>query len=144
MEIEIDGVKKGADKTEVQAPVHPDFEERGERTIPVDVNKIIIEKGDYETLKGKEVGLMNLFSVELGVKSKYISDQVKMETPKVHWVSKKHVEAEVVMPDGDRKKVLLEPEIEKTETDDVIQLMRIGFCRVEKHGKDIVLYYAHK
>lgn len=144
IEIEVEGVKEGTNRKEIEAPVHPEYEERGKRIIPVNVNKIIIEKADYEKLKGKEVGLINLFSVKLGVKARYLTDEVNMETPKIHWVSEKTVEVEVVMPDGDRITALLEPEIERAKDGDIIQLMRIGFCRVERRGKDVVLYYAHK
>lgn len=131
-------------KKSTAAPVHPDFSKRGKRKIPVAPDEIYIEKRDYEKFKGKEVGLINLFSIKLGENSKFLSEKIKMESPKLHWVSKHHVKIKIVMPDGTVKDALAEPDIEKAETGDVIQLVRTGFCRVDKSKKDIVLYFAHK
>ncbi|MHA1743245.1 MAG: glutamate--tRNA ligase, partial [Candidatus Heimdallarchaeota archaeon] len=60
-----------------------------------------------------------------------------------HWVSG-GVEVKIVMPDGSVKKAVAEPDVKKLKEGDLIQLTRVGFCRVDKVNKDIVLYFAHK
>ena len=144
MKISIQGVKDGGKKKSATASLHPDSPKRGKRKIPVSLDEVYVERADYENLKGKEVGLMNLFSIKLGVDSKFTTDEVKMESPKVHWVSEPHEKIRIVMPDGSTKDALAEPDIRKAKTGDTIQLVRTGFCRVENDGKDIVLYFAHK
>jgi glutamyl-tRNA synthetase len=144
MKISVEGVKRPESRKSTTAPLHPDFSERGNRKISVNLDEIYVERGDYERLKGKEVGLMNLFSVNLGIKSEFLGDEVKMQSPKIHWVSESHVKINIMMTDGSTKEALAEPSIRDTKTDDVIQLVRTGFCRVENDGKDIVLYFAHK
>jgi len=126
------------------APLHPDFPRRGKRKIPVVPNEIYIEKGDYEKFNGKEVGLINLFSAKLDKDSKFVSEKIKMESPKIHWVSEPNVKIKIIMPNGEVKSALAEPDIRKAKVDDLIQLVRTGFCRVDKSKKDIVLYFAHK
>lgn len=135
---------KKREKRYTTAPLHPDFPKRGKKTIPVVSSDIYIEKEDYEKYKDKEVGLMNLFSVKLGAKSKLISEEIKMESPKIQWVSEPHVEIKIVMPNGEIKTAMVEPDIVKAKVGDVVQLMRTGFSRVDKNKRDIVLYFAHK
>lgn len=144
MKISIQGVKGWESGKVAKAPLHPDFSNRGNREIPVNVNELYVEKDDYKKYKDKEVGLMNLFSVKLDDNAAFLSHDVKMESPKIHWVSEQNVKVKVVMHDGSIKEVIAEPNIENTKTDDVIQLVRTGFCRVEKQGKNTVLYFAHK
>lgn len=131
-------------KRHTRAPLHPELPKRGKRKIPVLTDEIYIEREDYEKYKGKEVGLINLFSVMLGKNSKFVSDNIKIDSPKVHWVSKPHVKIKIIMPDGEVKNAIAEPDIRKSKVDDLIQLVRVGFCRVDKGEKDIVLYFAHK
>jgi glutamyl-tRNA synthetase len=142
--ISIEGTEKSANKGAASAPLHPEFPERGQRSIPITPAEVYIEKEDLKKLEGNEVGLIGLFSVKLGMKADFISDSIKMESPKVQWVSVPNVKVRIVMPDGAEKEVLAEPDIKNTKDGDIIQLVRIGFCRVEKDGEGRVLYFAHK
>jgi glutamyl-tRNA synthetase len=130
------------DKVEVQ--LHPDFPERGKKQVMVDTNKICIEKEDREKFKGKEVGLINLFSVRLDEDVEYVSKEIRYDIPKIHWVSEPNVKIKIVMPNGEIKQALAEPTMRSLKEGDIVQLYRIGFCRVDKAEKDIVLYFAHK
>lgn len=139
----------GAMKTRTaEAPLHPEFPKRGSRRIPVNPKSIYIESKDMERLKGEEVGLMNLATVKLGEESEFKSGNLEFSTPKVHWVSEPNEKIRIVMPDGSVVEALAEPDIKNAKVDDVIQLMRIGFCRVDKvsnePGKERVLYFSHK
>jgi len=124
----------------VRVVLHPDFPERGKRTIPVDTKSIYIEKDDFEKFKGKEVGLAYFCTIKLGKKSKFVSSRVKYEVPKIHWVSEPHEKVKILMPDGKEVKAFGEPLIKKLKEGEIIQLFRVGFCRI---GKDI-LHFAHK
>jgi len=124
--------------------MHPDFPERGTRKIPVNTQRIYLEKDDIEKLEGKEVGLINLFSVRIDKKVEFLSNEISYDIPKIHWVSEPNVEIKIIMPNGEIKKALAEPSVEELKEGEIVQLYRIGFCRVNKTGKDKVLYFAHK
>ncbi|HKZ45664.1 MAG TPA: glutamate--tRNA ligase, partial [archaeon] len=128
-----------------KAPLHPDFPKKGKRTIPVNTKKIYIEREDFEKFKGKEVRLMDLFNVSISGKSEFTSKEMKVETPKIQWASEPNIKIKVMMPDGKIIEALAEPEIKNVKEDEMIQLVRIGFCRCDKNdGGGIVLCFAHK
>ncbi|MEM5882667.1 MAG: glutamate--tRNA ligase [Candidatus Aenigmatarchaeota archaeon] len=130
---------------EVKIPLHPDFPERGYRTLPVKTDEIFVEKEDLKKFRNKEVGLINLFSIKLKKNAEFISEKIRMETQKIQWVSEPNFNVELVMPDGKVKKGIAEPEIKKVKNDEIIQLQRIGFARVDEVSEDkIVLFFAHK
>jgi glutamyl-tRNA synthetase len=137
-------VKKAPKIKNVKASLHPDFPKRGCRNIPLNVEKIFVERDDFEKFKNKEVGLMNLFSVRLKKAAEFKSEKIKMEMQKIHWVSENNLKIKIVMPDGSIKKAVAEPDIKNLKENELVQLVRFGFCRVDKVNKDIVLYYAHK
>lgn len=128
----------------IKAKHHPDFPERGFREIPVDVEKIYIDVNDLEKFKGMEIRLMDLFNIKLGEKIEYTDDEVKPEIPKINWVSEPNCGLKIVMPDGSVRMAVGEPSMGKLKEDSLIQLIRIGFCRVDKSGKETVLYFTHK
>jgi glutamyl-tRNA synthetase len=137
-------VEKAPKIKSVKADLHPDFPKRGSRNIPVDTEKILIEKDDFEKFKNKEIGLINLFEIKLKKMAEFKSEKIKMEIPKIHWVSGNNVKIKIVMPDGSVKEAIAESDVKNLKENDLVQLVRIGFCRVDKANKDIVLYYAHK
>ncbi|MBI2547447.1 MAG: glutamate--tRNA ligase, partial [Candidatus Aenigmarchaeota archaeon] len=132
---------KGADVKVVKAHMHPDFPKRGYRKIPVDVNKMYIEKNDFEKLHDTEVGLMNLFSVKLNKISEPTSKEVKYEIQKIHWVSEPNVKIKIVMPDGKEIGALAESSVKKVKKGEIVQFPRIGFARLDKN---MTFYFAHK
>jgi len=145
VKISIDGVPAKLAKTkDVVVPAHPDNEKLGKRKIPLNLGAVYVERHDLENLHGKRIGLMNMFSVELGDNVKFSSEKIEMSDPKAHWVSEPNVSIMVVMPDGERRSAIAEPDIAKAKVGDVVQLVRFGFCRVDQTGKDMVLYFAHK
>jgi glutamyl-tRNA synthetase len=130
-----------------KAPLHPDFKKRGFRLLKVNPTKIYVEKNDLEKFTGKEVGLMNLATVKLGKKSNFVSDKIKTETQKIHWISGPYVLVKVIMPNGSTKRAVGEEAMLELKENAIIQMQRVGFAcvdRVDKTKKDIVLYFAHK
>jgi glutamyl-tRNA synthetase len=141
--IEIE-IKNSPNPKKVSVHLHPDFPKRGDRTIPVNVKKIIISKQDFKKYKGKEIRLIGLFNIKLGKKAEFTSEKNILEMPKIQWVSENNILVKIVMNDGTIKKGLAEPEIKKLKIDDRIQFMRFGFCRVDQTGKETVFYFTHK
>jgi glutamyl-tRNA synthetase len=137
-------VKGAPDINETEALLHPDFPERGKRKIPVNTGKIFIEREDFEKLKNKEVGLINLFTIKLRKKAEFISEKIKFDTQKIQWVSEPNTKVKIIMPDGSIKEGVAEPSIRNIKENDLIQLVRVGFARCDKKDGEIVLYFAHK
>ncbi|MBI2084212.1 MAG: glutamate--tRNA ligase [Candidatus Aenigmarchaeota archaeon] len=136
-------VKNSKPRT-VEAQLHPDFPGRGRRRIHVDTNAIYVEEEDYRNFKGREVGFMNLFSAKLDKNSVVTSENVKYDIQKIHWVSGPNAKIKVVMPDGKVVKGVAEPSIKKLKVGSLVQFPRIGFARVNKQGRETVLYFTHK
>lgn len=128
----------------VKASAHPNNVSLGERVIPVKPDAIYVEKRDFEKFRGRKVGLMNLCSVELDESARFAGEKIEMADPKIHWVSEPNVRVTVVMPYGDDMRAIAEPDITKAKAGDIVQLVRFGFCRVDRVGDDTVLYFAHK
>ena len=128
----------------VRVHLHPDFPKRGFRQIPVNVNKILISRTDFEKYKGKEVRLIGLFNIKLDKKAEFISKKVIMKMPKIQWVSEKNMKINVLMPNGSKKNGIGEPEINKLKIDKRIQFVRFGFCRLDKKKLGIFFYFTHK
>ena len=140
----IDPVMISVKRTKVKstkALIHPDFPKRGTRKIPVNANKIYVERSDFENFHDNEVGLMNLFSVRLKKNSEMTSKDVKYEIQKIHWVSDTNVKIKIIMPDGKELEAFAEPSIKKVKKGDVVQFPRIGFARLDKN---MTFYFAHK
>ena len=127
-----------------KVPFHPDFPERGIREIKL--SKILfVEKEDFEKLRGREVGLIYLGTVKLDKISEFISQEVNIKLPKIQWVPERFVEIEIFMPNGKIVKGIGEPGLLNTKVDDIIQLVRIGFCRVDEIKENkVILFFAHK
>lgn len=137
---------KNAPKIEkVEVPLHPDFPERGDRKLPVKIEKIYVEKQDLKKFRNKEIGLINLFSVKLKKKAEFISEKIKMEVQKIQWVSEPNVKIKIIMPDGSIREGIAEPEVKNLKEDQIIQLQRIGFARVDGVSDEkVTLFFAHK
>jgi glutamyl-tRNA synthetase len=137
-------IKNSPEIKEVKINLHPDFPERGYKKVPVDMNNILIEKEDWEKYKDKEVGLMYLATVKIGSNPVFISREIPLEIPKIHWCSEPNLRIKIVMPNGKTVEAVGEPAMKELKPDQMIQMPRVGFARVEKVYKDIILYYTHK
>jgi glutamyl-tRNA synthetase len=127
----------------VRIHLHPDFPRRGFRDIPVN-NNIFISREDFDKFKGKEIRLIGLCNVKLGKKAEYTGEQVKPEMQKIQWVSEKNVPIKVVMGDNSIVKCIGEPEVKKLKPNTELQLIRFGFCRVDKTKPKLSMYFTHK
>jgi glutamyl-tRNA synthetase len=87
---------------------------------------------------------MYLLTIDNLKNSKFLSREIPFEVPKIHWVSEPNVKIKIFMPDGSIKEALAEPSIKNVKEDDIIQLVRVGFCRVDSVNGEFLLYFAHK
>ena len=63
----------------------------------------------------------------------------------IHWIPEDdNVEVEVVMPDASTVKGLAEPSCRNLKVDDIVQLERFGFARLDEIDDKLRFYFAHK
>ncbi len=136
-------VKGGKDIKEIQEPLHPDRPEKGKRKMPVNTETIFVSGEDFEKLKGKIVRLKGLFNVRLDSISEFSGNEIVREMPKIQWVSEPNVKVNIIYPKK-RIEALGEKSMENLSVDDVIQMERIGFGRIDKKEETIDVVFAHK
>ncbi len=124
---------------------HPDFEERGTRSVPVDPGSIYIDGSDFEEMEGSVVRLKELYNVELESEAPYRGDDLVSEMAKIQWVSNPNLPAKVIMPDGSVLMGLADPGIRDLRPGSVIQFVRFGFCRLDsREGEEHLFRFAHR
>jgi len=133
----------------VTEPFHPDFPERGNKSLPVEINNILISGDDWKRLKGKTFRLKGLANIKLSGKTgKYAGDDLDKDMKKIQWVSRPGVDIEMIVPDGNQlhvRKGVGEPAMSKLKKGELIQLERVGFGIIDAVKKDkIRILWAHK
>ena len=117
---------------------HPEREDT--RKVAVS-GRLYVSGEDFRKFKGQEVRLMDLFNVVLDTKARLAKNQeFDMKTPKIQWVAERNVKLDVLFPDR-VEKALGEEAIGRLGEGEIIQMIRIGFGRVEKQG---TVVFAHK
>ncbi len=131
---------------------HPDKKETRKIVLS---NKLFVSGEDFKNLKGKDARLIDLFNVKLDRNAVYSkSQEFGFETKKIQWVAMEGdgqnpsrtetVKVKLVTPEGVKEGVG-EKALLKLKPDDMIQMLRIGFGRVDSVAKDqITIYFAHK
>ncbi|MBR6871515.1 MAG: glutamate--tRNA ligase [Candidatus Methanomethylophilaceae archaeon] len=139
----------GVDKIVGSAPLHPDHPERGSRKYELEFPRTIYISGEDSSLfaDAKKIRLKDLCNIEYSLPAKYLGDDVsilKTGVRAVQWVGKESVDACILMPDGTVSKGLIENAV-LSEKNDMVQLERIGFARIEKKSdKGVSLVFAHR
>ncbi|TXT57344.1 MAG: Glutamate--tRNA ligase [Candidatus Thorarchaeota archaeon] len=142
-----------------EAPVHPDFPERGVRKIelvPNPENSLIevgISERDYEKLDAKElVRLKDLanFVLEKGkspaliFQSRDVDDVRDAGGRMIHWIPKHDcVPVEMTMIDGEVITGLAESGIKDMKSGTFLQFERVGFVKIYSTDDGIKLAFAH-
>jgi glutamyl-tRNA synthetase len=142
----------------VSAPLHPDFPERGCRTLSIgsdgEICRVLISSSDYEILQeGEFVRLMEAFNISvleknLKVISKFesepLEDARERKARLIQWVPKEdNVNVRVISPSGIVRGVG-EKELLNVEVDEIVQFERFGFVRIDEKNAEIIAYFAHK
>ena len=139
----------GIDSIQGEAPRHPDHPERGSRKYSLDGNKTVyLAHSDSDMFEQeKRIRLKDLCNLNYGQPAVYDGNDISVLKNGVHavqWVADGGVGAKLLMPDGSVLEGYVEPEILK-ETNDMVQLERVGFARLEKNSKDgVTLVFAHR
>ncbi|WP_276250441.1 glutamate--tRNA ligase [Haloarcula rara] len=128
-------------------PLHPDFEDRGRRDIPVDPGVVV--EGDDLPDHGDRVWLKGYGCVRHTRDAfEYVGDDITAVREEgvdvVHWAPADGPELRLRTMDGDVTGVA-EPGYLDYEADDMLQFERIGFARVDRVDPDgeSVAYFAH-
>jgi glutamyl-tRNA synthetase len=146
---------------EAHLPLHPERPELGNRTLkvaPIDgAARVWLSKNDLAVFdKSKVVRLMELFNVEMqgtapgGTQVRYHSQEYaeakKLRAPLLQWLPEtQHLPFQTVMPDNTRVRGLVEENILAESVGSVIQMVRIGFGRIDSiDNSSIVTYFSHK
>jgi glutamyl-tRNA synthetase len=129
-------------------PVHPEFEERGQREIPVD-GGVFVERADLPPA-GERVWLKGLGCVRhTGDTFESVDAPLSVTREEgvdiVHWVpAGENVPVRLRTPGGDVSGYA-EPGVSACTADDVLQFERVGFARVDSPDTDpVVAYFAHR
>ena len=127
----------------VPIQIHPEKKET--RKLPV-TSRVYISREDFRKLKGKKVRLLDLFNVNLDKKTKSLKSQaISDSVQKIQWVPQGGIDVTVINPDGKELRGVGEPAMKGLAKGDVIQMLRIGFGRVDKKTKTgIQIVFAHK
>lgn len=145
-------VNHAPDLEEVEVPVHPESDET--RTINLRRDKQELQlylpasDTDEDFLR-----LKNLFNLEIKARSdsnlevEYAGRDHELALERnasiVQWVPSDGKQCEVVMPDGERVKGLVEG-VQELSEGQVVQFVRFGFVRIDSLSKDkIKAYFAH-
>jgi len=147
-EIKID---KAPEQT-VRLDLHPDFPKRGKRGFTTKQDFYIMED-DFKNLKQRKLyRLMDCLNFKKNGR-KITFDSLEYEKYKekgeaiMHWlpVQKGLIDIELLMPDKTILKGLGEPLIKQIKPGTVVQLERIGFCRLDKIENNVFkFWFAHR
>jgi len=141
-------------------PLHPSYPERGSRELEVKpVNnraRLLISKKDFASLRvGQVIRFMELFNVTVdkivkdGVEASFHSEPYdearKLNASLVHWLPEVgNLRVSVVMPTAEISEGVGEQGLKQEAKDQIVQLTRFGFGRIDEVTQDLVkIYYAH-
>jgi len=140
-------------KKNVSLDLHPDFPDRGQRTLAVH-DEINIAEDDYEKfVEGKLYRLMDYCNFELKDKKfLFVSEDyedfknAKNRGMIIHWLPvEDNIVVEVVLEDNSHALGLGEKSMLSLEEGSIVQLERFAFARLDKkEGNKFVFYYLHK
>ncbi|WP_410767063.1 glutamate--tRNA ligase [Haloferax sp. DFSO60] len=132
---------------EAHPPLHPSFEGRGTRAIPVG-DSVLLESDDVPA-EGERVWLKGFGAVrredDTLVATGDDLDVVREgDVPVIHWVPEDGLPVRMRTMDGDVTGVA-EPDFGDLPVDELVQFERVGFARVDsKDDDETVTYFAHK
>lgn len=145
-------VRDGVEKTVINGPdagsppVHPDHEQRGTRTIPID-RAVLLEPADVPP-NGQRVWLKGYGCVRHTRDAFEFTgdgiDAVREENvPVVHWVPADETVSLTLRTMDGPVTGHAEPGLEEYAPDTVVQFERVGFARIEEMDDPATAYFAH-
>jgi len=144
---------EGAPQKEIQMDLHPDFPQRGKRSLEVK-DKINLAEDDYNKLiEGKIHRLIDYGNFEIEKDQlKFISEDYKEYKEAknrgliIHWLPvEDKLKVDVLLEDNSLLSGLGEKSMEKLKVGDIVQLERMFFARLDKIEKNkLVFWYLHR
>ncbi len=144
----VEVVVEDAPAVEARVPYHPDVD-MGERVyrFPEGEHRFFLWRKDVK--EGEKIRLKYLYNVEVveageTVVARFAGTEVGKER-KVQWVPAfAPIDAEVLLPSGEKIEGFMEFWGQELKRGDIVQLERVCFARVkENHGEKIVFYWTH-
>lgn len=141
---------KDAPELSVKVPLHPDFPDRGERLFSTK-SDFYVSKDDLASVKQDKLYRLK-DCLNFSKKGKeFVFDSVDYDVfhekgaATMHWLPDENLlDVEVLMPDKSLRKGLGEPALKDLKVGDIVQFERFGFCRLDKKGKKLSFWFAHK
>ena len=143
---------------QVELPNHP-ANDMGKRIVPLDGN-IFLSGEDVENIsEGSQIRLMGLGNVKINrvendLEGEYVGDDVKVDFPKMQWISQQNAhKIKVLIPKQlfiddkfnedslEELEALTEPHYLELKDGSEIQFVRFGYCRKDSTNQAI---YTHK
>jgi glutamyl-tRNA synthetase len=154
-------IKNVPETLETSRPlIHPEFPERGTRTIRVPVKnhqiQVYLPQDDlFDIKKGTLIRLKDLMNITFQSSTKNsatatyhsieLEEARKVRASMIQWLPvKSAVPAKILLADGDYLTGLAEPDILKTKPGQIIQFERYAFCRVESVTDSVGLILTHR
>ena len=128
--IEVNGLKM----KNAKIALHPETK-KGYRSFSL-TKTFYVDSNDFDSYKNLEVRLKDLCNIKLSEKSEFTGTDLK-PTPRIQWVTAKHLQVKVVMPEKEIKGYG-EMSLAKEKPGSIVQFERFGFVKIEKSGKDLV------
>lgn len=128
-------------------PLHPDYPDRGSRSIPI-TDAVLIEPDDMPEpdtrvwLKG--LGCVRYDGDQFVTTGDDISAVREEDVPVIHWVpDDDSINMRCRTPSGDVQGYA-EPAVSDLLPDTIIQFERVGFVRIDQQDQDPIAYFAHQ
>ncbi|MGO9386865.1 MAG: glutamate--tRNA ligase [Methanobacterium sp.] len=128
---------------------HPDFPDRGYRSLLFD-GIVYLDQTDLNNNENKVLRLMDSINIifkdgRTTFHSSSLEEARKYNAQIIQWVPTiSSIDVELVMPDNSILKGLAEPSIEELNINNVVQLERVGFARLDEIQPKRKFYFAHK
>jgi glutamyl-tRNA synthetase len=144
---------KGTPSLTAKLPLHPNGK-AGFRNYHTKQD-FLIPQQDIDIMQDGHYRLMHLLNFKsdnvkrlLPREYSFISENPDndLKTKFIHWLphSPDNIKVEIMMPDGQRKRGLGEPELTNIKEGAIIQFERFGFVKLHKKGKDkLEFWFAH-
>lgn len=141
-------IEKYTGPNTLELPVNPKNPSLGARRLNINTNNILISKMDFEDIKNNEI-----FRLKDGFNARKqdnklifenmhlpnLKNEIKLN--KIQWLpdNKENIACHILMPDGTTKKGLVEPFASHLKVGDIVQFERVGYARIDKIEKDLMV-----
>lgn len=151
VKINIENLPDDEKTLSITRELHYNKPEKGLRTLNFN-GSVYIPQDDYDKAmnKNKTIRLMDLINIDVSkdnvtYDSKTLEEAQSKHAFIIQWVPvEEAIKAKVVMPDNTITEGYIEKDSSNVEVDDMVQLERFGFARVDKVDEnEITFYYTH-